>query len=58
MDWFTYPNNGDSLDGVSEAGGLIFGVLGHFAYFLIRRRIDSWSVLIVVNVVERDGRGV
>lgn len=30
---FTYTDNGDSLDGVFEADGLVFGVLGHFGYF-------------------------
>lgn len=51
----TYPNNGDSLDGIFETGRLVFGVLGegHFVV-LIGRRIDSWNVLvpIVVIVVE------
>lgn len=32
----TYSDNGDSLDGVLEAGGLVFRVLGHFLLLATR----------------------
>lgn len=45
-DGFAYADNGDSFDGVFEADGLVFGVLGHYC------SADYWSVLIVAFVVE------
>jgi hypothetical protein len=32
-DGFAYADNGDSLNGVFEAGGLALGVTGHFGSF-------------------------
>jgi hypothetical protein len=33
VEGYTYTDNGDSLNGVFEAGGLVRGVLGHFGSF-------------------------
>lgn len=52
----TYPDNGDSLDDVFEADGLVFGVLRHFGHpLLIICQTYYWSVWIVAIVVERVG---
>jgi hypothetical protein len=39
VEGFTYADNGHSFDGIFEANGLIFGILGHYGW------VDYWECI-------------